>query len=155
VDPIIAQTIDPMYAEIIKVVGGVIASALGMLFIWIATQVARKLGYAISAEQEAQLKYFAQQAAKKMEELAAAKIKEQKAAGQTPVPMSPAEQMAGAVETVMQNLPKVTAEKAANAVTAALPELGIGASGPIVVADAKPVVVAAPVVVTNPPGTPA
>ncbi len=148
-DPIIAQTIDPMYAEIIKVVGGVIASALGMLFIWIATQIARKIGLSISADQEAQLKYFAQQAAKKMEELAAAKLK------QTGERMSPSEQMAGAVASVMENLPKKDVQKVESAVTAALPELGIGASGPIAVADAKPVVVAAPIVVTNPPETPA
>lgn len=137
------EAINPMYAEIIKVVGGVIASALGMLFIWIATQVSKKIGLSISADQEAQLKYFAQQAAKKMEEIAAAKFK---ATGER---MTTAEQMAGAVATVKVNLPSVEDKKAANAVTAALPELGIGAAGPIVVANAKPVVV------VNPPAAPA
>jgi len=147
VDLIIAQTIDPMYAEIIKVVGGIIASALGMLLVWIATQFARKLGLSINADQEAQLKYFAQQGAKKMEELAAAKLKERG------VRMSPSEQMDGAVSAVLANLPRVTVDKAISAITAALPELGIGASGPLVVSAATPAVIAAPVPVGNAPGT--
>lgn len=129
---------DPMYAEVVKVVGGIIASALGMLLIWIATQAARKLGLSVSAEQQAQLQYFAQQAAKKMEEIAAAKFKS------TGKIMSPSEQMAGAVETVMANLPRVAAAKAASAVTSALPELGIGAAGPLIVSAAKPVVIVPP-----------
>lgn len=137
---------DPVYQEVIKVVGGIIASALGMLLIWIATQMARKLGLSVSAEQQAQLQWFAQQAAKKMEEIAAAKLKS------TGERMTPAEQMAGAVEAVMENLPRVDAAKAASAVTAALPELGIGASGPIAVAAAKPVVLMAP---ANPQPAPA
>jgi len=138
--------VDPVYQEVIKVVGGIIASALGMLLIWIATQMARKLGLSVSAEQQAQLQWFAQQAAKKMEEIAAAKLKS------TGERMTPAEQMAGAVEAVMENLPRVDAAKAASAVTAALPELGIGASGPIAVAAAKPVVLMAP---ANPQPAPA
>ena len=147
-DLIIAQTIDPMYAEIIKVVGGIIASALGMLLIWIATQVSRKIGYSLSAEDEAQLKYFAQQGAKKMEEVSAAYLKK------TGKRMTPEEQMAGAVATVKENLPKKATELVVSAVTAALPELGIGAAGPLVVSAATPVVIAAPVPVGNAPGTP-
>ena len=135
---------DPVYQEVIKVVGGIIASALGMLLIWIATQMARKLGLSVSAEQQAQLQWFAQQAAKKMEEIAAAKLKS------TGERMTPAEQMAGAVEAVMENLPRVDASKATSAVTAALPELGIGASGPL--SAAKPVVLMAP---ANPQPAPA
>jgi len=136
--------VDPVYQEVIKVVGGIIASALGMLLIWIATQMARKLGLSVSAEQQAQLQWFAQQAAKKMEEIAAAKLKS------TGERMTPAEQMAGAVEAVMENLPRVDASKATSAVTAALPELGIGASGPL--SAAKPVVLMAP---ANPQPAPA
>lgn len=137
-DPIIAQALDPMYEEVLSLVFKAVASGLGMLLIWIGTQFARKLGWEVGAKEQAALKYFAEQAAKKMEEISAAYLKK---TGQR---MSAEEQMAGAVADVIQNLPKKDVQKVESAVTAALPELGIGASGPILMANAKPVVVVAP-----------
>jgi light-regulated signal transduction histidine kinase (bacteriophytochrome) len=102
---------DQLIDEVVKVAG----TALAGVAIWALTQLARKYGFQVSAERHAQLEAAARQAILVVEEKAAAALKARAAK------LSPAEKLEGAVAIVLQKMPGITADEAADIVHAQLP----------------------------------
>lgn len=103
----------------------IISNVLGILLAGVATalvawlvQLARAKGFEISADQQAQLEYYAKQAALKVEELAKAKL----------MPDNGSAKLDAAIRHVVNNVPNVTVDQARSTVLAVLPTIpGVGA----------------------------
>lgn len=119
---------DELWLAIIQVCGSVLSIAVTVLLPLLIATLRQKKKLEITAAQEAQLEHAAREAVLIVKELAAAKLKEQKAAGQTPVPMTPAEKKTTAISTMVEALPNTTREDAERKVIAAMPTVGEGAA---------------------------
>lgn len=104
---------DAFIDEVVKIIG----AALGTALIGLLVQLARKYGFDISAAKHAQLESVAQQAILMVEEKAAAAVKAQ--VGK----VNPAEKLNAAVSIVLERMPGVSREEAADIIHAKLPEV--------------------------------
>lgn len=111
---------EAVIAVVVKVIGALALAALTYLI----SKVIAYMHVTLDERQAAKLDYYAKQAALWVEEQAAAYLKSH--AGAIPVPGS--EKLQGAVAMVLDRVPGVTRDEAEQAVRAALPQLGMGAS---------------------------
>ena len=102
---------DPIIDELVKVLG----AALAGVIIWAATQLARKFGVELSLAQQEKIGLYARQAILSVEEKAAALVKAQ--AGK----LSAGEKLAGAVELLVQRVPGIDRDEAAEIIHQQLP----------------------------------
>jgi hypothetical protein len=118
---------DTFANQIAHAITNVAIAVLVPLLVMLAVKALKKLGISLDAEKQAQLEYVAKQAALKVEEVAANRI----AAGLSK--MSPTAKLRDAIGTVIDKLPNVSAKEAEDAIHAALPQIGAGASAGITV----------------------
>jgi hypothetical protein len=109
---------DALLDQVIQLLGAILAAALTALVV----QGLRKLGIALDAEKTAKVEYYAHQAALYAEERAKAYAKERL------VKMAPAAVLQTAVERLLVKVPNIDRDEAAAIITAALPQIGLGAA---------------------------
>jgi len=108
---------DVLIGEVLKFAGAALASALVVLVV----KLLQRVGIALDADRREALERVALQGAARAEEWAEKQIK-----AKLKVPS--AAKMNQAIAHVLERIPNVTAEEAEAVVTAALPQMGLGAS---------------------------
>lgn len=106
--------------EVIKTVLAIATPVLVGLLTTLLVKVLQKYNLSISADNQAKLEYFAQQAILSTEEWAASRIKAH-------LPTVSADKLTQAITTLTAKVPGITADEAANLIHAALPKMELGA----------------------------
>jgi lysozyme family protein len=117
------------WGQALQPVIATIASVVGVLLSAVLVRLLKKYGIEIDAAQQAKLEHFARQAVLRVEERAAAALKE---GGLTLSQPSARAKMSEAVSIVREAVSTATANEARGAIEAALPTVGLGATAPVV-----------------------
>lgn len=110
---------DAVIDQAVQALGAIVAAAL----VAVLVKLFQRFGIALDQERQDQLTRVAQQAVARAEEWAAAQVKA-KVKGKIPG----AEKFERAVADVIARVPRVSREEAEAIVTAALPQMGLGAA---------------------------
>jgi hypothetical protein len=110
---------DGLIDQTVQMIGAMLAAAL----VAVLVKLFQRFGIALDAERQDQLEHVARQAVARAEEWAAAQVKAKVA---KKIPGS--EKFERAVVDVLERIPRVSREEAEAIVTAALPQMGMGAA---------------------------
>jgi iron-sulfur cluster repair protein YtfE (RIC family) len=116
--------------EIIQHVIQVAGVALAGLLTAVLVRLFKKFGIDLDAQKQAQLEYYAKQAVLRVEELAAQQLRKYQQS------LTSEAKLSKAVSDVVEHVPRATREQAADAVHAALPQVGLGAATMVNAGDA-------------------
>lgn len=112
---------DGVLREVATEVVRVALMALVSLAVPLTVQILRRVNVQLSVEEQARVNALAMVVAAEVEEWAATRIKAN-------LTVDSAEKLQRATERLVQTIPGMTPERAERAVTAALPQLGLGAA---------------------------
>jgi hypothetical protein len=112
---------DVVIDQAVQMLGGIVAAAL----VAVLVKLFQRFGIALDEERRAQLENVARQAVARAEEWAAAQAK---GLVKSKIPDLGAAKFQRAVTDVVDRIPRVSREEAEDIVTAALPQMGLGAA---------------------------
>lgn len=107
--------------QLVQVLGGVVAAAL----VAVLVKLFQRFGIALDQERQDQLQTVARQAVARAEEWGATQLK---GIAKSKLPSLSGEKFERAVTDVIARVPRVSREEAEAIVTAALPQMGLGAA---------------------------
>jgi hypothetical protein len=111
---------DGLIDQTVQMIGAMLAAAL----VAVLVKLFQRFGIALDQERQDQLEHVARQAVARAEEWAAAQVKAKVVSKKIPG----SEKFERAVVDVLERIPRVSREEAEAIVTAALPQMGMGAA---------------------------
>jgi len=116
--------LEDLFSEIVKAVFAGVVPLIAAGVVWVLVQLARKIGWSISADQQALIKIAAQDLIFRYEEKVAALAKAEIAV--------PADyKIRSAVKALLEKFPSISEEEARAIIEAELPKVGLGAAAAV------------------------